>query len=273
MLIQCPECGFSRAVDESAVPAGSCFATCPKCSFRFRFRAEQPGGEKEAPRREKARAYQRAAGGGKTPLLSPGGSAPWECPGGFLRPKGFVHTLGMLARNVTAFFAGLNPFSSIIPSWIFLLLCNTPFITHTVLQLSEATLLLPGTQEPVSLLSLTSLPELIGIPILLITLHQFISSLLIYGAARFIEPGQANFRLIFKASAYAKTPMLLILLPFIGSWLALVLSTSLLFLGVRHACRLSWPKTAIAIIPLLLLTFFVTVYLLKAASTLGQAPL
>lgn len=43
MEIICPQCGFGREVAEDKVPAKSVFATCPKCRFKFRFRAlEEP---------------------------------------------------------------------------------------------------------------------------------------------------------------------------------------------------------------------------------------
>lgn len=45
MLIRCPDCGFTRQVNAQKIPAGSEFATCPKCKQRFRFRtvdAETP---------------------------------------------------------------------------------------------------------------------------------------------------------------------------------------------------------------------------------------
>ena len=39
MKIICPQCGFGREVPDDKVPAKSVFATCPKCRFKFRFRA------------------------------------------------------------------------------------------------------------------------------------------------------------------------------------------------------------------------------------------
>jgi predicted Zn finger-like uncharacterized protein len=39
MLIRCPECAFTREVDEHKIPPRAALATCPKCSHRFRFRA------------------------------------------------------------------------------------------------------------------------------------------------------------------------------------------------------------------------------------------
>lgn len=38
MEILCPECNFSREVDETKIPARSQVATCPKCQTKFQFR-------------------------------------------------------------------------------------------------------------------------------------------------------------------------------------------------------------------------------------------
>ena len=49
MQIICPDCHFSREVDENKVPAKSQVATCPKCKTKFKFR-ELP--EEDAPQAE-----------------------------------------------------------------------------------------------------------------------------------------------------------------------------------------------------------------------------
>ncbi|MCL1915873.1 MAG: zinc-ribbon domain-containing protein [Desulfovibrionaceae bacterium] len=314
MRIQCPECGFVREMSETAIPASASFATCPKCGVRFRFRADPPeasvraaqrksrpaqkpeeeeiwasmeemsaGDEKEIPgdrerdgenARKASRAYQRSAGGGRTTLLSPGGSAPWECPGGFLRFSGFWRTLVLLAKDNRTFFAGLNPFSSILPSWLFLLLCNAPFIVSMIMNIDQVTIQAPGTGEIVSLVSHVGLPEFVGLILAQISLYQFIGSLVIYCTVRLIAPKEASFRLTFKVFAYSRMPMLFIVLPMIGPWLAWILSTVLLFLGMRRACRLSWSKTVLSVTPLLVLTFIIVVQLMQVAmGAMGDTPL
>jgi len=42
MQIICPECQFTRVVDESKIPARSQVATCPKCQTKFQFRELEP---------------------------------------------------------------------------------------------------------------------------------------------------------------------------------------------------------------------------------------
>lgn len=49
MRITCPECGYSREIDDSKIPAKSVKATCPKCQTKFRFRGETPQFDIEPP--------------------------------------------------------------------------------------------------------------------------------------------------------------------------------------------------------------------------------
>lgn len=42
MLVRCPSCGHSRHINPDKIPPRAEFATCPKCSHRFRFRALDP---------------------------------------------------------------------------------------------------------------------------------------------------------------------------------------------------------------------------------------
>lgn len=295
MLITCPECAFAREVGEAAIPSDSFFATCPKCGLRFRFRAgaseaesppavgaqaaqEQKAAREQGDQQEQnawtdaRRAYQRAgAAGAKPPLLSPGGAIPWESPGGFLRPAGFLATLLIIAKSPKAFFSGLNPYSSVIPSCIFLILVNAAFIWNCVDQLRQVQLSSPN-GESIDLAALSSLPEMIGIPLLMILLYQFLSSICIHGVLRILAPDRAVFRLTFKAVAYSRSPMLLVIIPQAGPGLASLLSLIFLFLGVHHACRIGWGKTVLSVLPFLFFTLLIGVRFLSMLMEAGGTP-
>lgn len=44
MNITCPDCQFTREVDETKIPASARMATCPKCGTKFRFREDPEDG-------------------------------------------------------------------------------------------------------------------------------------------------------------------------------------------------------------------------------------
>ena len=54
MLIECPQCGFSRNVPDDALPPAVTRATCPKCQHKFRFREPPEGVEPVAEPAESA---------------------------------------------------------------------------------------------------------------------------------------------------------------------------------------------------------------------------
>lgn len=54
MLISCPNCGFSKEIDDSKLPAGAKRATCPKCKQKFDLNQSVPEpASKPEPRFEK----------------------------------------------------------------------------------------------------------------------------------------------------------------------------------------------------------------------------
>ncbi len=68
MIICCPNCNFSRTVDETKIPATAKAATCPRCRHKFRFRdlSENAGDTPEDMRP----ADGHMGGGGMEPVSS-----------------------------------------------------------------------------------------------------------------------------------------------------------------------------------------------------------
>lgn len=58
MKITCPQCNFTRNVDDKALPPRAVMATCPKCAHRFKFRERplqiKPPVASSAPQEERA---------------------------------------------------------------------------------------------------------------------------------------------------------------------------------------------------------------------------
>lgn len=79
MEIICPECQFSREVDESKIPSRSQVATCPKCKTKFKFRdladeeesSEQVAQESAETSEHEAAQPQEAAKPQEAPLHEP----------------------------------------------------------------------------------------------------------------------------------------------------------------------------------------------------------
>lgn len=335
MQIKCPECGFSREVNESQIPAGSSFATCPKCGTRFRFRpdqeeapaqddalpeesppaeaapqkpAEKPADKPDEPkegdiwasmdkmrrewdemdreetserhyspeeearrlREEAGRAYRQAAQAGRIPFLSGVGSVPWEYRGGFLNPLAFIRTILLMLTRSPAFFAGINPLSSIVPAWVFYILCFAVPVTAAVTGVSFVVTGPDGGQQIIPMYEMFSVPVLVFTYVCMFTLLLFLGSFVISYTIQLHSGPRASFRLTFKALAYAHAPIMLAALPgFLGT-LGLIGLLSMLFLAIRYAYGFSWRKTVISVTPFLLLLMFLGFMLILQAAS-GQA--
>lgn len=206
----------------------------------------------------------------RIPFLSPGGSVAWEVPGGFGTPTAFIATIVTLAKKPKQFFSGINPFSSILPSLIFLVICYIPMFVSMVIAAKDMKFIVNGTGEVVDFNSIASTPELIGLLLFMVVFHHFLSSSIIQLTLRFLEPQKANFRLTLKALAYAKTPVLLLVFQSIGGFLSIFLVVMLSFLSIHHAYKLSWPKTVMALMPYFLLVMLITQKLVQALPGGGQ---
>lgn len=330
MQIKCPECGFTREVNESQVPANSSFATCPKCATRFRFRAEpdnspeyndltkqhpdvddthenssdlEQDSDKKKPedediwasmekmrhdweeidreeniktdeknddatRREAQKAYQQAAAGagGHVPFFSTLGSVPWEYRGGFLNPIVLVRTILLMVSRTPQFFSGVNPFSSIIPAWVFLMLVRGVQMIAAILSTQLVETLPDGTQNFLSIYDVFDLPTLIAIIVCMITIMHFLGSFIVNYTIQLHSRPKANFRLTFKVMAYANMPIMLSVIPGVGNMLGVFASLLLLFFGIRYAYAFSWRKTMISIAPYLILSMLFVMVLLQAVA-------
>lgn len=338
MQIKCPECGFSREVNKSQIPAGSSFATCPKCSVRFRFRAEpdlvdletpgagepreehtqsgepkegdiwasmdkmrrdwdeidredqeqarppseenaRPGAagepdyhaDDEARRREEAdRAYRQTAGqGGKIPFLSTVGSVPWEYRGGFMNPLVFLRTVILMVTRAPQFFSGINPYSSIFPAWVFLLVARGVQMVTAIVGTRLVSTLPDGSQQILPMHEVFNMPMLIFVSMCMITLMHFLGSFIVNYTIQTLARSKADFRLTFKVMAYANMPIMLSVIPGVGSMLGLLGSLALLFVGTRYAYGFSWRKTAVSVLPYLILSVLFLMMILQAATSQG----
>lgn len=208
--------------------------------------------EADARLREEAqRAYQQAAAQGKVPLHTTVGSVPWEYKGGFLNPVMFFRTVGLGLMRIPQFFGGINPFSSILPAWVFMMLVRLIELAAVLYGTRLMVTTPDGVQQPLSLMQVFQipLPMMLGFAIAIFSLMLFCGAFIVNYAIRMRMPQKANFRLVFKVLAYAHIPALFSLVPGIGMLFSFVGSLALLILGIKHAFRFNWQQTIISLAP------------------------
>ena len=226
----------------------------------------------ENKRREEAmRAYRQAAGqDGKIPFLSSVGSVPWEYKGGFLNPLALLRTMVLMLARLPQFFSGINPYSSIFPAWVFLLVVRGVQMGVAVMSTKLINTLPDGTQQILSISDVFNMPVLIFMSVCMITLMHFLGSFIVNYTIQTHSRKKANFRLTFKVMAYANLPIALSVIPGnLGSLTGLLASLVMLLFGIRYAYRFTWRKTMISVLPYLILSVLFLMMLLQAA---GSAP-
>ncbi len=81
----------------------------------------------------------------------------------------------------------------------------------------------------------------------------FLTAAIYFILFRLIMPTRAHFNLIFQVVAYGSAPLLLCMVPVIGSVVGFVWSIACTAVGCRYAMRLTWPQTLLGILPLYLI--------------------
>lgn len=224
--------------------------------------------EDDERRREEAdHAYRQAAmQGGKVPFLSTVGSVPWEYRGGFLNPLVFLRTVILMVTRLPQFFSGINPYSSIVPAWFFLLVVRGVQMGVAVAHTRLINTLPDGTQQILSMHEVFNIPVLIFMSVCMITLMHFLGAFIVNYGVQMHSRELANFRLTFKVMAYANMPIMLSVIPGAGSLLGLLASLALLLFGIRYAYGFSWRKTVVSVLPYLILSVLFLLMLLQAVS-------
>lgn len=285
VLIICPQCNFSREVNESKISGNAVIATCPKCHCRFRVSTAGlteilPKDEKiqasklkkaeieqtdEDPRLIASRAYEQEARRfeKEIPVAAPNAwTAAPDSTGWF---SAFSQTILRVMFSAPSFFKSLNANAGLQrPLLFYLILSVIQIIIERIWGEVFYSMLSTGleggaTADPQmeKLLSMLApdtgfaLSLLIRVAIMVIELYVF--SFLMCLAYRLIVPEKVTFPLIFQILAYSAAPAILCLIPAIGSLAAFFWTIGCIAVGCKSALDLDWAKVFFGFLPIILL--------------------
>jgi len=215
--------------------------------------------DEQESRRQAAEAYRRAA---ELPLHPEERvlSNPWEDPrDGYL--AAFYQTAVRVLFAAPRFFAGLVPQKQLMRALVFYLIVGLIQIVAEQFWLAVfAKVLAPRAEsDPQFAHLLTLLSREMSLPLFMLARTAFISFELLVAAVlyhmmfRIVAPAMADFSLVFQVIAYASAPVLLGIIPVLGSLAGFIWSIACSVVGCRYALRISWRQTLLAIGPLYLL--------------------
>ncbi len=293
MKITCPQCQFSREVAEELLPTHARTATCPLCQHRFPLERPQPQTEQaplqgmaqakyedkqeeekqEQLKEEKQRAaaaYQEQSQQAEENQTPPSDEEifaafaianPWEDAKNIGYFSAFFLTVQRILFAAPRFFAGLTPKPEILLALLF-------FVIITIIQIAVdrfwggvlSNFLAPVASKDPQLQTLVAMlnpktPYLLSIiwGTAFGAVKLLIVTSIFYVLFRLIAPQRTSFTLLFQIVAYGTAPILLCIVPGIGSAAGFVWSIVSTAIGCRYAMRLSWPQTLIGILPLYLI--------------------
>lgn len=287
MLSRCPHCEKSIVVPEPGIH------TCPQC--RARIWLYPPGSDKEdrvllspsaqaSPSRRASRpappppwreleSFQKGGDGNMT--------APWEERGerGFM--DALVSTWRLVCFHPTLFFTRLNALAPLrgvaFFGWLMLTLGYMFWSIYRLLFLPvviEATYKAAGTQPGIpdeARLHLLIILVLVATPLLSLA-SLWLNALMYHAVLMLLDVPLRAFAGTFRVVAYGSAPILLLLFPLFGEFVAFIWSMVVSVIGLSCVHRLSTPRSMLAVLLPPLAFYLLILLAAKVMESLAIAP-
>lgn len=256
------------------LPANSVIATCPKCGEKFKIKVLHDSAHDEADeediRQVASRAYQAEAerfakgsdtgeGAGESFLKN---ENPWDLapePAGWM--AAFLQTLSRVMFSSSRFFATLPLSSSLFrPIFFYAIIVIIQTVMDQLWGKFFISMLEPeAASDPqlAKLLELFSankdfiLSSLIRFGLMIFQLYLL--ALILYVTYRIIVPKRATFDLVFQVLAYSSAPVILCVVPVLGTLIGMIWSFGCFVIGIKTVLQLDWAKTLLGLLPLFFL--------------------
>ncbi len=195
---------------------------------------------------------------------------PWDSPEKYGYFSAFYQTVMRILFSAPRFFFGLTAQSPMQRAFLFYCIISILQITFERFWggVISASLTPLAANDPNLQVLLTFLnPK--GSYLLIILLGTAFSIIeLIFSAAiftllfNFIASDKGSYGLFFQIVAYSSAPMLLCVVPLLGSGVGFVWSIATTLIGCRYALRLDWPRTLLGVLPIYIIGLYIALKLM-----------
>lgn len=224
--ITCPKCGYSKPFEESRIPAGVRWATCPRCKERFDFTRDRAG-------------------------ATPGGRVlpPWERRAEIGLGKGIFQTAKQVAFSPRAFFRHTAAEGGVKEPLAFGILFGS-----LGLMLELFWQFLAGEESLSSIqvnfmggygTSLVFLAAAIICP-LAATVMICMTSLIVHLLLTVVGGGKKGFEATLRAVSYSQATQFWALVPYVGGLIATLWLVVVQIIGIREIHDVSYTRVLIA---------------------------
>ncbi len=281
MIINCPNCGFSREIAEKNLPSTAEIATCPKCEHKFQFRTLPKDAATHKnnlsfentnplPEQKVADFYQKQNNSQEQNEhnLQTTIFPPWEDLQTNNIWSAFYHTLSAILFHPILFFQHLQKANGINKPLIFyLIIVELNLILTMLLQHSDNTFIQKETINPIQQLS----------PITILIIYPFffaLSQFLVAGLHHFFlaisGKLKKSYETTFRVACYGSAPLLFspifaLLIPK-GQFITAIWTWLCIAIGYKYQHSSGFVRAFFAVaIPLLLAVAFI-LFVLRSAS-------
>lgn len=198
------------------------------------------------------------------------GDIPWELPQYYGIFGSLYHTILRVLFAAPRFYAEL-PYSqsSLVRPAIFYVLIGTVQAMVERMWFVSRLEALSAMGDANAQAGLAALSQNMSFGVLLVSM-PFILLLqwLVYAGlfnlmVHLVQPDRANFEISLRIVAYSAAPAVVSIVPWAGSFTAVLWFAVCCFMGVKYALGLSWSRTALAVLPLYVLSFALGMHLVK----------
>ena len=188
--------------------------------------------------------------------------APWESPEYYGFWGSFSRTLLGVLFHAPDFFQHVRcNFSVIRPILFYVLLSLFQMLASRLWSMKFLKELTTTATDPQVLAMAETLMQSMNMPLMLLVTPFFsifqavILAGLYHLMIRMVQPDRADFATTLRVVCYSAAPLVLCIVPMVGSLIASIWFVAAAFIGCKFALRLSWVRTVLALLPLYILEF------------------
>jgi len=186
--------------------------------------------------------------------------APWESPEYYGFWGSFIRTLiGVLFHSADFFRHVRCRFSVIRPILFYVLLSLFQMLAARLWSVKALQELSATTSDPQTLAMAEQLMQSMNMPLMLLITPFFsvfqavILAGLYHLMIRMVRPDRADFATTLRVVCYSAAPLVLCIIPMVGSIIASIWFVLATFIGCKYALDLPWSRTVLALLPLYIL--------------------
>lgn len=186
--------------------------------------------------------------------------APWESPEYYGFWGSFIRTLLGVLFHAADFFRHVRcQFSVIRPILFYVLLSLFQMLAARLWSIKALQELSATTADPQTLAMAEQLMQSMNMPLMLLVTPFFsvfqavILAGLYHLMIRMVRPDRADFATTLRVVCYSAAPLVLCIIPMVGSIIASIWFVLATFIGCKYALNLPWSRTLLALLPLYIL--------------------